>query len=167
MIVRVWSLRLTVAAAVLLGVVAFAPISAFASGGTTVSGTVYSKNEGKETIVIITDAFGVKNQPITIDMSYFSRLFEAVGVGQSISLEILTREDDSYLMIGLVSEGSYVGQQDLGVREEYQTRSSSIKAHVGNVPEDDESLSQQHRDNNLRRHEDDVNNGSEQQQDPT
>lgn len=78
----------------------------------------------------------------------------------------MPREYDSYLMLGLVAEGSYVGQQDLGVREEYQTRGSLIKAHVGNVPEDDESLSQQHRDNDLRRHEDDVNNGSEQEQAP-
>jgi hypothetical protein len=161
MALRVWSSRLAVAAAVLLSVTIFAPVSAFAAGGTTVSGTVYSKDEGKETIVLITDAFGVKNQPITIDLSDFSKLFQAVGVGQSISLEILTREDDAYLAIGLVSEGSYVGQQDLGVREEFQTKESSIKAHVGNVPEDDESLSQQHRDNNLKRDQDDDddNNG--------
>jgi len=154
------------AAAALLTFVAFAPASVYAAEGITISGTVYSKDEGKETIVLITDAFGVKNQPITIDLSDFSRLFQAVGVGQSISLVIMPREYDTYLMLGLVAEGSYVGQQDLGVREEYQTRGSSIKAHVGNVPEDDESLSQQHRDNNLRRNEDDVNNGNQQDQAP-
>lgn len=158
-----WSVRLLVAVAALLAVAMVAPTTVSANDGVTISGTVYSKNEDKQTIVLITDAFGVKNQPVTVDLKHFDRLFEAVGVGQPISLVVMPREFDSYLMTGLVSEGSYVGQQNLGTRENFQTRDSSIKAHVGNVPEDDESLSQQHRDNNLRRGEDDSQNGTNNQ----
>jgi hypothetical protein len=78
-------------------VVAFEPMSVSAAEGSTVSGTVYSKDEGKETIVIVTDAFGFKNQPVMIDLSDFSKLVQAVGVGQSMSLDILARESDTYL----------------------------------------------------------------------
>jgi hypothetical protein len=155
-IVRSW--RLLVAAFVALAMVSVAPATASAASTTDVSGTVYSKNEAKETIVFITDDFGMKNQPITIDMSDMSGQFEAVRVGQSYSITIMKRESDSYLAIAYVSEGSYVQRNDLGTREEFETRGSSIKAHVGNVPEDDESLSQQHRSNDLRHNQDDDHN---------
>jgi hypothetical protein len=148
-IVRSW--RLLVAAFVALAMVSVAPAGASAGWSTDISGTVDSKNEAKETIVFITDDFGVKNQPITIDMSHMSGQFRAVGVGQSYSLTVMPRESDSYLAVAYVSEGSYVQRNDLGAREEFETRESAIKAHVGNVPEDDESLAQQHRNNDLKR----------------
>ena len=148
-IVRSW--RLLAAAFVALAMVSVAPVSASAGWTTDVSGTVNSKNEEKETIVLITDAFGVKNQPITIDMSHMSGQFRAVGVGQSYSLTVMPRESDTYLAVAYVSEGSYVQGNDLGTHEEFETRASSIKAGVGNGPEDDEARAQQHRTNDLRR----------------
>lgn len=152
-IVRSW--RLVFVAIIVLAVVAAGPAGVSAGWTTDVSGTVHSKNEQKETIVFITDDLGTKNQPITIDMSDMSGQFRAVGVGQSYSITIMPRENDSYLAVAYVSEGSYVQRNDLGTREEFETRASSIKAHVGNVPEDDEALSQQHRRNDLRRDDDD------------
>ena len=133
-----------------------APNGVFARDTFDVSGTVESKNGEKETIVFITDDLGKKGQPITIDMSDMSEQFEAIRVGQSASFSIERRESNSYLAHVLVSEGSYVQRTDLGTREEFETRGSSIKAHVQNVVEDDESLAQQHRDSNLRRQEDDA-----------
>ena len=149
------SCRMLLAGFAALAVVTAAPISAYAGDGDTfdVSGTVNSKNEDKETIVFITDDLGKKNQPITIDMSHMSSAFVAIRAGQSASFTIEARESNSYLAHTLVSEGSYVNGTDLGTQEVFQTRSSSIKAHVANVGEDDEALSQQHRDNNLRRQE--------------
>jgi hypothetical protein len=79
----------------------------------------------------------------------------AIGVGQSVTIAVMPRESNSYLAWSITAEGSYVQRNDLGAREEFQTRASSIKAHVGNVPEDDEALAQQHRNNNLRRDDDD------------
>jgi hypothetical protein len=149
------SRRALVAALAALALVVVAPVGAFARDTFDVAGTVESKNENKETIILITDDLGVKNQPITIDMSHMSSQFVAIRVGQSVSFSIEKRESNSYLAHAFISEGSYVNRTDLGVREEFETQSSSIKAHVGNVPEDDESLSQQHRNNNLRRNEDD------------
>lgn len=96
----------------------------------------------------------MKNQPITIDMSDMSGQFRAVGVGQSYTITGMPREKNSSLAIAYVSDGSYVQRNDLGAREEFETRASSIKAHVGNVVEDDEALSQQHRNNKLRRNYD-------------
>lgn len=43
---------------------------------------------------------------------------------------------------------------DFGVREELTVRQDSIQAGVGNVPEDDEALNQQHRTNDLRHRND-------------
>jgi len=149
------SRRALLAAVAAFAVVAAAPIGVFARDTFDVTGTVHSKNEDKETIVFITDDLGVKGQPITIDMSGMSSAFRAIGVGQSASFSIETRESNSYLAHVLVSEGSYVNRADLGTREEFETKGSSIKARVGDVPDDDEALSQQHRDNNLRRNEDD------------
>ena len=149
------SRRALLAMVAALVVVVAAPIGALARDTFDVAGTVNSKNEDKETIVLITDDLGVKNQPITIDMSDMSSQFVAIRVGQSVSFSIARRESNSYLAYAIVSEGSYVNRSDLGTREEFEVNSASIKAHVGNVPEDDESLSQQHRDSNLRRQQDD------------
>jgi hypothetical protein len=141
-------------------VVASAPQGALADKSTnpdefTVSGTIDSHHDDKTSIVLVTDALGKKNQPITIDMKYFPHIYNNLGDHQPVSLLIIPRESNSYLMTGYVSEGSYVHSDDLGVQERYETRSDSIKAHVGNVPEDDESLNQQHRDNDLKTHQDD------------
>jgi len=143
-----------------------APQGAFADKSTnpdefTVTGTVYSHNDDKQTIVLITDDLGKKNQPITISLKDFSGTFRHLSDDQAVSLTIIPRQSDTYLMTGLVGEGSYVHRDDLGVQERYETRDSSIKAHVGNVPEDDESLNQQHRDNNLKtKQDDDDRNGN-------
>lgn len=150
-----FSRRALLAAVAALAVVVAAPNGVLARDTFDITGTVESKNADKETIVFITDDLGVRGQPITIDMSHMSSQFEAIRVGQSASFSIERRESNSYLAHVLVSEGSYVQRADLGVREVFETRSESIKAHVGNVPEDDESLSQQHRTNDLRRQEDD------------
>ena len=149
------SRRGLLAAVAALAVVVAVPTGALARDTFDVKGTVEVKNEEKETIIIVTDDLGVKNQPITIDMSDLSGAFRAIGVGQSVQVEIARRESNSYLAYSIRFEGSYVPGNDLGTQERYETQGSSIKAHVGNVPEDDEALNQQHRDNNLRRNEDD------------
>ena len=146
-------------------VLASAPQGAFADKSTnpdefTITGTIYSHNDDKTTIVLITDDLGKKNQPITISMKDFPHIYGNLGDNQPFSLTVIPREFDTFLMTGYVSEGSYVNQDDLGVQERYETQGSSIKAHVGNVPEDDESLNQQHRDNNLRTKQDDDRNGN-------
>lgn len=151
----VWSCRLFIAALSVLAFVAMAPVGVFARDTTDVKGTVDSKNEDKETIVLITDDFGVKNQPITIDMSHMSGQFRAIRVGQSVDMSVAPRESDSYLAYSIRGEDSYTDQLNLGTQERYETDASSIKAHVANVPEDDEALNQQHRDNDLRRNQDD------------
>lgn len=150
-----FSRRALLAAVAALAIVVAAPNGVLARDTFDVTGTVHSKNEDKETIVLITDDLGVKGQPITIDMSDMSSQFVAISVGQSVSFSIEKRESNSYLAHVLISEGSYVNRADLGTREEFETRSSSIKAHVQNVVEDDEALAQQHRDSNLRRQDDD------------
>jgi len=147
--------RVLLAAFVALTVLASLPSSGLARDTFDVTGTVNSKNEDKETIVLITDDLGVKGQPITIDMSDLSSQFVAIREGQSVTIAIARRESNSYLAYSIVSEGSYVHRADFGASQRHETQDASIKAHVGNVPEDDESLSQQHRRNNLRRDEDD------------
>lgn len=151
----VWGFRLLMAAFAAVAIVTAAPAGVMASDTFDVTGTVESKNEDKETIVLITDALGKKNQPITIDMSDMSSQFVAIRKGQSVTIQVRAREYDSYKAHAIVAQGSYTDQADLGVQERFQTQSSSIQAHVGNTPEDDESLAQQHRDNDLRRGEDD------------
>jgi hypothetical protein len=131
------------------------PSAAMARDTFDATGTVESKNSDKEEIVLITDALGKRNQPITIDMSSLSQNFIALRKGQSVTLEIASRESDSYKAYSIRDQGSYTKGADLGTQERFETSSSSIQAHVGNVPEDDESLGQQHRQNNLRRDEDD------------
>jgi len=153
------SCRLLVAAFAALAVITTAPVGVFAKDDTfDVTGTVDSKNEDKETIVLITDDLGKKNQPITISMSGLSGNFVALREGQSVTLEIKARESDTYKAYSIVGQGSYTDRADLGTQERYETQDSSIKAHVQNVPEDDESLNQQHRDNNLQRDKDDDHN---------
>jgi hypothetical protein len=150
------SCRLLVAAMAMLAVAVTAPVNVFAADDTfDVTGTVYSKNEDKETIVLITDDLGKKNQPITISMTGLSGNFIALREGQSVTLEIKARESDTYKAYSIVGQGSYTDGADLGTQERYETQDASIKAHVGNVPEDDESLNQQHRDNHLKRGDDD------------
>jgi len=150
-----WSFRLLIAAFAALAVVAGAPGGAMARATFDAAGTVESKNSDKEEIVLITDALGKTNQPITIDMSNLSGQFVGLRVGQSVTIEIAARESNSYKAYSIIDQGSYTAREDLGTQEKYETDASSIKAHVGNVPDDDESLSQQHRDNNLRRNNDD------------
>jgi len=150
-----WSFRLLIAAFAALAIVAGAPGGAMARVTFDAAGTVESKNSDKEEIVLITDVLGKKNQPITIDMSSLSNNFIALKVGQSVTIEIASRESDSYKAYSIIDQGSYTAREDLGTQEKYQTEASSIKAHVGNVPEDDEALSQQHRQNDLKRNEDD------------
>jgi hypothetical protein len=149
------SCRMMLAAFVALSVVASLPLSAMARDTIDVTGTVDSKNEDKETIVFFTDDLGVKNQPITIDMSDISSAFRSIKDGQSATIEVLRRESNTWKAYSIRSEGSYVHRADYGAAPNFETKDDSIKAHVGNVPEDDESLSQQHRENNLRRDEDD------------
>lgn len=149
-----WSRRLLLAAIAGLAIVTAVPTGVLARVTFDASGTVYSKNEEKESIVLITDALGKKNQPITIDMSNMSGNFVAIRVGQAVTIEIAARESDSYKAYSIVDQDSYVRGDNLGTQENFETQGSSIKAHVGNVPEDDESLGQQHRKNNLRRDED-------------
>jgi len=153
------------AAAVVLG---SAPHGAFANKSTnpdefTVTGTINAHNDDKTTIVLVTDDLGKKNQPITISMKDFPHVYGNLGNDQPVTLTIIPRQSDSYLMTGYVAEGSYVHEDNLGVQERYETRDSSIKAHVGNVPEDDEALNQQHRNNNLKNDDEEAkgsNNGS-------
>jgi len=147
--------RLLIAAFAVVAVTAGAPSGVMARDTFDATGTVESKNEDKETIILITDALGKKNQPITVDMSDMSGQFRAIRVGQSVTIEIRARESNSYKAYSIVGQGSFTDQADLGVQERFQTQSSSIEAHVGNTPNDDESLAQQHRDNDLRRDEDD------------
>jgi hypothetical protein len=112
----------------------------------TVSGTVIASDEGKQTIVLLTsDVIGTA-QPITIDMSKVAEQSQAATVGSSLSLQVESREANTYLATGPGSDESYA---------ERDTQGASIKAHVGNTPDDDEALTQQHRDNDLRRGQDD------------
>src|SRR4051812_6649989 len=76
-----WSFRLMIAAFAALAVVAGAPAGVMARDTVDVTGTVYSKNEEKESIVLITDDLGVKNQPITVDMSDMGGQFRAIRIG--------------------------------------------------------------------------------------
>ena len=67
-------------------------------------------------------------------------------MGSSISLQVESREANTYLETGTGSDENYA---------ERDTRGASLKAHVGNTPDEDEALTQQHRDNDLRRGQDD------------
>lgn len=146
--------RLLVAGLVALSVVAMAPGSALAER-ITVTGTIHSiKDDGM--IILNTDSLGVRNQPITIDVGkQLLRVYRTLDTNQPITLVIEPREHNSYLAVAFVEEGSATRGSDLGVKEVFETQNSSINSHVGNVPQDDEALAQQHRNNNLKRDEDD------------
>ena len=121
-------------------------VSGASAAGYTVSGTVVASDDSKQTIVLVTsDVIGTE-QPITIDLSKVPEQFQAATVGSSISLQIESREANTYLATGPGSDESYADRD---------TQGASIKAHVGNVPDDDEALTQQHRDRDLRRGQDD------------
>jgi len=152
MLSRVRSLIRPLGAALVgLSLLVSGPAVALADDGSfDATGTIIDKHGDKETWVLWTDAVGGKERPITIDMSHLSGTFDSHKKGETVTITIRGRENDTYLGIRLVSEGSYVDQATLGTQERYETQSSSIKAHVGNVPEDDEALNQQHRDNDLR-----------------
>ena len=115
-----------------------------------ITGTVLSVDGDK--LVILTSDLNGKAQPITVDVSYLSGL--QITPNTPIQLTIMPREYDSYLATQIVRESPYVNGADFGVREEFTTRQDSIQAGVGNVPEDDEALSQQHRSRDLHNRND-------------
>jgi hypothetical protein len=127
------------------GLLAAGPSGALAQGY-TVTGTIVSVDQGKHTIVLETSDVGGRVQPITIDVSLLSDDAQAMPVGSSVSLEIEARESDTYLAVRSGSDDNFA---------ERDTQGGSIKAHVGNGPDDDEAFTQQHRDENLRRQQDD------------
>jgi len=122
-----------------------------------ITGTVLEVN-GDQLVILTSDVIG-KPQPITVDVSQLRGL--QITADTPIQLTIMPREHDTYLATGIVRESPYVNGADFGVSEEFTVRQDSIQAGVGNVPEDDEALNQQHRTNDLHhrdRNEDDDNN---------
>jgi hypothetical protein len=122
-----------------------------------ITGTVLQVN-GDQLVILTSDVIG-KPQPITVDVSQLRGL--QITADTPIQLTITPREFNTYLATGIVRESPYVNGADFGVREEFTVRQDSIQAGVGNVPEDDEALNQQHRTNDLHhrdRNEDDDNN---------
>src|SRR3954452_19855270 len=122
-----------------------------------ITGTMLNVN-GDLLTILTSDVIG-EPQPITVDVSQLRGL--QITPNTPIQLTIEPREYDSYLATALVRETPYVNGADFGVREEFTVRQDSIQAGVGNVPEDDEALNQQHRTNDLRHrdnNEDDDNN---------
>jgi hypothetical protein len=164
MLGKICSLYRPIGAALIgLSLLVVAPAVARADGETfDATGTIVGTNDDKERWILLTDAVGNKEKPITIDMSHLSDTYARHKKGESVTINIMARDNDTYLGVRLISEGSYVDQATLGTQERYQTQGSSIKAHVGNVPDDDESLNQQHRDNDLRtnKEDDDDKNGN-------
>ena len=142
-----------------LAVVAVAgAISALTLGGVAsasherfdITGTVYEvQYDGRARLatIVTTDVIG-KPQAITVDVSQIKNVDFTPGT--SIQLTIYSRENDTFLAREVVREYPYVNGAEFGVREEFTTRQDSIQARVGNVPEDDEALAQQHRDRKLR-----------------
>jgi hypothetical protein len=128
-----------------VGMLLVAPSGALAAGY-TVSGTVVTSDEGKQAIVLLTSDIIGTEQPITIDMSRVPEQFQASAVGSAVSLQVEPREADAYLATGPGADEHYA---------ERDTQGGSIRAHVANVPDDDEALTQQHRANDLRRGQDD------------
>jgi hypothetical protein len=125
------------------------------AGAFTVSGTVVEVR-GQEVILLTTDLTG-REQPITVDLSLVSRpdARHDVRPGDPISLAIVAREFDTYLALGVEATSPTVNRLEFGVREEFTTRDDSIRARVGNVPEDDEALAKERRARNLREKDDD------------
>ena len=147
------------AAVVAVSLLAFAPGSALAAQK-DVHGTIIAANDEKEEWVILTSSLTGKEQPITVDMSRMSDTYARHKRGEPIHIIVEERQNDTYRGVGFVASGSYVEGENLGVQERYETQESSIKAHVANVPEDDEALNQQHRQNDLKRKEEEAK-GSE------
>jgi len=115
-----------------------------------ITGTVLEV-KGDRLIILTSDLIG-KPQPITVDVSNLRGL--QITPHTPIQLTITPREHDSYLATAIVRESPYVNGAEFGVREEFTVRQDSIQAGVGNVPEDDEALNQQHRTNDLRHRND-------------
>jgi hypothetical protein len=142
---QVWYRR-TLGSVLVAAAVLAAGASGASAAGYTVSGTVIASDEGKQTLVLLTsDVIGAE-QPITIDMREVPEQLRAAAVGSSLSLQVESREADTYLATGVGADEGYA---------ERDTQGASIKAHVGNTPDDDEALTQQHRDGDLRRGQDD------------
>jgi hypothetical protein len=116
-----------------------------------ITGTVLEVRND-HTLVILTSDLGGKARPITVDVSYLKGL--QVTPNTPIQLTIMPREYDSYLATQIVRESPYVNGAEFGVQEWMTTRQDSIQAGVGNVPEDDEALNQQHRSNDLHHRND-------------
>jgi hypothetical protein len=132
--------------------------SAFADGERfDVTGTVLEV-KGRRIILLTSDLIG-KPQPITVDVSQLRGL--QVTPNTPIQLTIVAREQDSYLATAIVRESPYVNRADFGVREQFTVRQDSIQAGVGNVPEDDEALNQQHRTNDLRHRDNNEDDGDD------
>jgi hypothetical protein len=121
-----------------------------------VHGTIVETHDSKEEWVILTSSLTGREQPITIDMSRMSDTFARHKVGEPIHIIVQERESNTYRALALVSEGSYVEGENLGVQERYEVKEDSIKAHVGNSPDDDEALNQDHRNSNLRQNQEEA-----------
>src|SRR3989442_2645273 len=91
--------------------------------GYTVSGTVVSIDEGKHTIVLETSDLNDRVQPITIDVSLLPDDAQAMAVGTSLTLDIESRESDTFLALGSATDDHFADRD---------TQGGSIKAHVGN-----------------------------------
>ena len=156
--INVRGARRRIASALLAGAVSALALGSVASAANDrfdITGTIYDvKYDGGAIIatIVTSDVIG-KPQPIMVDVSQIKDVDFTRGT--PIQLSIYSRENDTFLAREVVAESPYVNGADFGVREEFTTRQSSIQAGVGNVPEDDEALNKQHRDNNLRDREDD------------
>ncbi len=159
--ISVRSARRGVATALMAGALsafALAGVASAADDRFDITGTIYEvKRNGGTTLatIVTTDVIG-KPQAITVDVSQVKDVDFTANT--SIQLTIYSRENDTFLAREVVREYPYVNGADFGVREEFTTRQDSIQARVGNVPEDDEALAKQHRDNKLRErngHDDD------------
>jgi hypothetical protein len=135
------------------GAVALLPSQTFAARF-TITGTIYDIDAAGKIYTIITSDIIGKPQPIMVDVSYLKKANITQEKGSPIALDIESREYDTYLAIGLVGEGSYTPGTDFSTLEQFTTKDDSIKAHVGNGPEDDEARAGQNRDRYLRKKED-------------
>ncbi|MFN8521495.1 MAG: hypothetical protein U0821_00125 [Chloroflexota bacterium] len=144
------ALKRVFATAALAVAAALVPVSAFAER-IVITGTIYAVDAENKIITVVTSDVIGSPQAIKIDVQYLDKFNVTHGVGEPISLVIEPRPYDTFLAQAFVSEGSYVNGATLNV----ETRADSVKAHVGNVPEDDEALRQQHRDHNFRKKNED------------
>src|SRR2546423_7704243 len=98
------------AALIGLSLLVVGPAVALAGDSFDATGTIIDKHGDKETWVLWTDAVGGKERPITIDMSHLSGTFDRHQVGEPVTITIRGRDNDTYLGLRLVSEGSYVDE---------------------------------------------------------